>query len=406
MTPSDVQEIEDAHYARYYARKPVTIVRGRGPFLYDENDREYVDCTGAYGACIVGHAHPKVAQAISDQAKKLMACHGSTYNDARARFLSKLTTILPSGLNRLFLTNSGTEAIECAIKVARKATGRRKIVAIKGAFHGKTHGALSATWDAKYRRDFEPLVPDFVHIPFNNGEVAKETITNDTAAVFLEPVQGEGGIRVPSKEWVALLSDLIHDAGGLLVADEIQTGFGRTGKMFAGEHMGVTPDILCLGKGIASGLPIGITAASDEIMSTLSVGEHTSTFGGNPVVCAAGSATIDVLLEERLVENAAKVGEYLKASLLGLMDKHRIMREVRGIGLMLAAETRFDVHEILTNALNGGVLMLDAGRNVLRFLPPLCIQTSQVERAVAILNEVLEKEELARLPNSTTAGNA
>ena len=406
MTASDAREVEDAHYARYYARKPVTIVRGSGALLYDEKGREYVDCTGAYGACIVGHAHPKVAQAISEQARKLIACHGSTYNDARAEFISKLSTILPGELNRVFLTNSGAEAIECAIKVARKATGRRKIVAVKGAFHGKTHGALSATWDAKYRKDFEPLVPDFTHIPFNNSEIAKQTITNDTAAIFLEPVQGEGGIRVPSKEWITLLSDLIHDAGGLLVADEIQTGFGRTGKMFAGEHTGLKPDILCLGKGIASGLPIGVTAAPDGTMSSLPIGEHTTTFGGNPVVCASGSATIGVLLEEHLVDNAAKAGEYFKASLLGLMGKHRVVREVRGLGLMLAVEARFDVHEILTNALNEGVLMLDAGRNVLRFLPPLCIQTGQIERVLATLDRVLEKEELARLPSSTTAGNA
>jgi len=406
MMPSRFQEIEDAHYARYYARKPITIVRGRGALLYDENDKEYVDCTGAYGASIVGHAHPLVARAISDQATKLIACHGSTYNDARASFVSKLSTILPSGLNRFFFANSGAEAVECAIKVARKATGRRKIVAIKGAFHGKTHGALSATWDAKYRKNFEPLVPDFIHIPFNSSEVAKETITNDTAAVFLEPVQGEGGIRIPSKEWVTLLSDLIHDAGGLLVADEIQTGFGRTGRMFACEHMSINPDILCLGKGIASGLPIGITAAADGIMSTLSVGEHTTTFGGNPVVCAAGSATIDVLLEERLVDNAAKVGEHFKVGLQGLMDKHRIVREVRGLGLMLASETRFDARDILTNAMNEGVLALDAGRNVLRFLPPLCIRTDQIEHVLAVFDRILEKEELARLPSATSTSNA
>jgi len=406
MMPSDTRAIEDAFYARYYARKPVTIVRGSGALLYDDKDKEYVDCTGAYGACIVGHAHPRIVQAISDQAKKLIACHGSTYNDARALFISKLRTILPNGLNRLFLTNSGAEAIECAIKVARKATGRRKIVAIKGAFHGKTHGALSATWGAKYRKDFEPLVPDFTHIPFNNIEAAKETITNDTAAVFLEVVQGEGGIRVPSKEWVALLGDLIRDAGGLLVGDEIQTGFGRTGKMFAGEHMDLKPDVLCLGKGIASGLPIGVTAASDETMSSLSVGEHTTTFGGNPVVCASGSATIDVLLEERLVENAAKEGEHFKTSLLRLMDNHRIIREVRGLGLMLAVETRFDVHGILTTALNEGVLILDAGRNVLRFLPPLCIDTDQIERVIGTLDSVLRREEPARLSSSVAKGNA
>ena len=398
MTVPNIQEMEDAHYARYYARKPVTIIRGSGALLYDEKDREYVDCTGAYGACIVGHAHPKVAQAISDQAKKLIASHASTYNDARALFASKLSTILPPGLNRLFLSNSGAEAIECAIKVARKSTGRRKIIAVKGGFHGKTHGALSATWDAKYRKNFEPLVPDFTHIAFNNSEIAKETVTNDTAAVFVEPIQGEGGIRIPSKEWIMLLTDLVHDAGGLLVVDEIQTGFGRTGKMFASEHLGIKPDILCLGKGLASGLPIGATVAAEETMASLSVGEHTTTFGGNPVVCAAGSATIDVLLEERLVDNAAKIGEHFKTGLSELMGAHRIIREVRGLGLMLAVETRFDVHQILTNALHEGVLMLDAGRNVLRFLPPLCIQTSQVERVLAVLSRILEREELAKLP--------
>lgn len=396
MMITDAREIEEAHYARYYARKPVTIVRGRGALVYDEKDNEFVDCAGAYGTCIVGHAHPQVVEAINDQAKKLIACHGSTYNDARATFVSKLSTVLPVPLQRFFLTNSGAEALECAIKVARKATGKRKIVAIKGAFHGKTHGALSATWDPKYRRSFEPLVPDFVHIPFNDSETAKETITNDTAAVLVEPIQGEGGIRVPTRDWMALLSDLIHDAGGLLIADEVQTGFGRTGKMFACEHLGIEPDVLCLGKGIASGLPIGATASTDIAMSALTVGEHTSTFGGNPVVCAAGSATIDVLIGERLVDNAAKVGEYFKAGLLELKGTHRIVRDVRGLGLMLAVETRFDVHEILLQALHEGVLLLDAGRNILRFLPPLCMEPSHVDRVLSVLSGVLEREEVAK----------
>ena len=398
MTEPDARTIEDAHYATYYARKPVTIVRGKGAMLYDDHCSEYVDLTGAYGACIVGHAHPRVVNAISEQAQKLIACHGSVYNDARARFTWKLSNILPSRLDRIFLSSSGTEAVECAIKVARKSTGRRKIVAVKGGFHGKTHGALSATWDNKYRKNFEPLVPGFVHIPFDNIEAAKDTITNDIAAVLVEPVQGEGGIRVPSKSWMSLLQDLVHDGGGLLVADEIQTGFGRTGKMFASEHSGMQPDILCLGKGIASGLPIGITAGTSETMGSLSVGEHTSTFGGNPVVCAAGSATIDVLFDERLVDNAVKVGEYFKAGLLQLMGAHRIIREIRGLGLMLAVEARFDVHQMILDALQQGVLMLDAGRNILRFLPPLCIQPEQVDRVLEILPKVLEKEELARLP--------
>jgi acetylornithine/LysW-gamma-L-lysine aminotransferase len=406
MTAPSPQTIEDAHYAKYYSRKPVTIVRGSGALLYDLNGKEYVDCAGGYGTCIVGHAHPRVVEAIAEQAHRLISSHSSTYNDARAKLLSKLMTITTTGLNRVFLSNSGAEAVECAIKVARKSTGRRKIVALRGAYHGKTHGALSATWDSKYRKSFEPLVPDFTHIPFANAEAAKAAISNDTAAIIFEPIQGEGGIRVPPSDWLQLLENLADDAGALLIADEIQSGFGRTGKMFACDHYGVNPDILCLGKGIASGLPIGVTIASDTTMGALSLGEHTSTFGGNPVVCAAAAATIDVLLEERLVENAAKVGDYFKEQLLNLQKERRIVREVRGMGLMLAAEMRFDVHQILLNSLEEGVLCLDAGRNIIRFLPPLCLATGHVDRVISVLDAILEKEELAKLSSSTPATNA
>lgn len=399
MSTSDIRTMEDTHLARFYAKKPVTIVRGRGVLVFDSEGREYIDCTGSYGTCIVGHAHPRVAEAIADQARELISCHGSTYNDARARLVAKLLTIAPAGLNRFFLSNSGAEAVESAIKLARKRTCRRKVVAVKGGFHGKTHGALSATWDSKYRRSFEPLVPDFMHIPFDNEDVAHDVISRDTAAVLFEPIQGEGGIRVASASWLHLLRDLTRDAGALLIADEIQSGFGRTGRMFACDHFGITPDVMCLGKGIASGLPLAVTVSNDDIMSSLAVGEHTSTFGGNPVVCAAAAATISVLLEERLVENSAKVGQYLKDKLLEMQKELRIMREVRGMGLMLGAEMRFDVHSILQSALQQGVLLLDAGRNVVRFLPPLCIQESQVDRVVSCLRSILVEQELAKLPS-------
>lgn len=399
MSGSGIRTMEDMHLAMFYARKPITIVRGRGALVFDSERNEYIDCSGSYGTCIVGHAHPRVAEAISDQARQLISCHGSTYNDARARLVEKLLTIIPRGLDRFYLSNSGTEAVESAIKLTRKYTGRRKIVAVKGGFHGKTHGALSATWDSKYRKSFEPLVPDFVHIPFGNETAAKDVIAKDTAAVLFEPIQGEGGIRVASAEWVSLLRDLTHEAGALLIADEIQSGFGRTGSMFACDHFGIRPDVLCLGKGIASGLPLAITAANDEIMNSLAVGEHTSTFGGNPVVCAAAAATIDILLEERLVENAAKVGQYLKDKLLEMRKELRIIREVRGIGLMLGAEMRFDVHSVLQSALQRGVLLLDAGRNVIRLLPPLCIQEGQVDQVVTCLRSILVEEQLAKLPS-------
>ena len=391
--------MEDAHGAKVYAKKPVVIVRGSGALLYDLEGNEYVDCAGGYGTCIVGHTHPKVVAAISEQAAKLISCHGSIYNDARARLFSKLLTIAPKELDRFFLSNSGAEAIECAIKISRKFAGRRKIVAFKGGFHGKTHGALSATWDAKYRKSFEPLLPDFTHIPYGNSEAAKAEITKDTAAVIVEPIQGEGGIRPSPMDYLPLLKDLTHDTGALLVADEIQSGFGRTGKMFACEHYGVKPDILCIGKGIASGLPLSITATDDEKMSALQVGEHTTTFGGNPIVCAAAAATIDALHDDHLVSNAAKVGLYLKNELLNVQKQLRIVREVRGMGLMIGVEMRFDVYPILTSALSQGILMLDAGRNVLRFLPPLVIDQSTVDRVVSGLRTIMEKEQLAKLPS-------
>jgi len=406
MTPSDTTIIEDAHYARVYARNPITLVSGKGAIVYDAAGRQYVDLAGGYGTCIVGHAHPRVSDAIAKQASMLISCHSSAYNDARASFILKLTQILPYHLNRIFLSNSGAEAVECSIKVARKHTKRRKIVAIKNGYHGKTYGALSATWDSKYRKNFEPLVSDFTHIPFNNQEVAKEAISRDTAAVIVEPIQGEGGIRVAAKEWISLLADLAIDAGALLIADEIQSGFGRTGKMFASDHFDIEPDIVCLGKGIASGLPVGVTAAPDAVMGSLEVGEHTSTFGGNPVVCAAGSATIDVLRDENLVERAAVEGEYFREELLKVQRECRVVREIRGLGLMLAAELRFDVHSIVLSALQEGILMLNAGRNVLRFLPPLCIERAQVDRTVDTLRGILEREEIAKFSSATVAKNA
>jgi acetylornithine/LysW-gamma-L-lysine aminotransferase len=399
MNTAEIRAVEDAHLARFYARKPLALVNGKGAMVFDAEGKEYVDCAGGYGTCVVGHAHPVVAEAIAQQAHKLISCHGSTYNDARARLLSKLVSILPAAHSRVFLSNSGAEAVECAIKLSRKSTGRRKIIAFKNAYHGKTQGALSATWDSKYRKSFEPLVPDFTHVTYGNFEAAKDAISNDTAAVLVEPIQGESGIRVPPPDWLPLLRDLTHDTEALLIADEIQTGFGRTGKILACEHFSVTPDIVCLAKGIASGLPIGVTSAGEAIMGSMAVGEHSSTYGGNPVVCAAAEATIRVLLEEHLVENAAKIGAYFKQRLVEMQSELRIIREVRGMGLMLGAEMRFDVYSILQAAIQNGVLLLDAGRNVLRFLPPFCIQPEQVDRVVSCMRSILVKEQIAKLPS-------
>jgi acetylornithine/LysW-gamma-L-lysine aminotransferase len=228
-------------------------------------------------------------------------------------------------------------------------------------------------------------------------------ITVETAAVLAEPIQGEGGLRIPSKEWLSSLRDLTQDAGALLILDEIQTGFGRTGRMFASEHFGIEPDVLCLGKGIASGLPIGVTLANEKEMGSLAKGEHTSTFGGNPLVSAAGAATIDALLEDHLVENAATLGDYFAKGLKSLQQKHPLIRETRGLGLMLGVENRFDINNLLQKGLEDGVIMLDAGRNILRFLPPLCIDKPAVDCVLRILDHAMELDEAARIPSQAIA---
>ena len=377
--------------ANVYAKKPLVITRGKGALVWDINGKQYIDCTGSYGVCIVGHCHPKVVEAVKKQAEKLISCHSSLYNDARSEFLQKITKITPKGLNKVFLANSGAEAVESAIKLARKFSGKPEIIAMIGAFHGKTMGALSATWDKKYREPFLPLVPEFKHVPSDNLERVREAVTEKTAAIIAEPIRGESGIRVPSDDFLPGLREICDEKGVLLILDEVQTGFGRTGKIFACEHWNIVPDILCVAKSVAGGLPLGVTIAKEDVMSSLKLGEHTTTFGGNPLVCAAACAAIDILIEEKLVERAATLGAYFKEKLVNLQVKHKVVREVRGLGLMLGMELRFDVLQIILQAMDKGVLILDAGRNVLRFLPPLVIEKEQIDKVMAILDTILEE---------------
>lgn len=383
--------------ANVYAKRPIVVTRGRGALVWDINGKEYVDCTGSYGVCIVGHSHPKVVEAVRRQAETLISCHASFYNDVRSELLQKIVQIAPKGLNKVFLSNSGAESVECAIKLARKFSGKPEIIAVMGAFHGKTMGALSATWDKKYREPFKPLVPEFKHVPPNNLERVREAITEKTAAVLVEPIRGEGGIRVPPDGFLLGLREICDEKGVLLIFDEVQTGFGRTGKIFACEHWGVVPDILCSAKSVAGGLPLGVTVAKEDVMSSFRVGEHTTTFSGSPLVCAAACAAIDVLVEEGLPKRAATLGRYFKEKLEFLQAKHKIVREARGLGLMLGVEMRFDVLNIILKSMDRGVLVLDAGRNVLRFLPPLVIEKEHIDRVIATLDTIMEEEENERL---------
>jgi len=392
----DIMNFENRLMANVFSKRPVVITRGKGALVWDINGKEYIDCMGSYGVALLGHSHPKVVEAICKQAETLISCHASLYNDKRTDFLQKLISIMPQGLNKAFLSNSGAESVECAIKLARKFTGKPEIIAVMGAFHGKTMGALSATWDKKYREPFQPLVPEFKHVPPDNLEKLREAITDKTAAVLLEPIRGEGGVRVPPAEYLPGIREICDEHNVLLILDEVQTSFGRTGRVFACEHWGVIPDVMCLAKPFAGGLPIGITVAKEAIMSSFGLGEHTSTFSGSPLVCAAACAAIDVLINERLVDRAAELGAYFKAKLEALQAKHKIVKEVRGLGLMLGMELRHDVRNIIVRTLAKGVLILEAGRNVLRFLPPLVIEKEHIDRVITVLDEVLGEEESER----------
>jgi acetylornithine/LysW-gamma-L-lysine aminotransferase len=393
----DIIDVEQTCMANTYSKRPVVIVKGQGATLWDVNGREYLDCMGAYGVCVVGHCHPRVVEAIQQQAARLLACHSSLYNDARSTFLRKLVDITPTALNKVFLANSGTETVEAAIKLARKHTGRSEILAFMGGYHGKTLGSLSATWDKRYRTPFEPLVPGFIHVPYGRPDRVKDAVTEATAAVLVEPIQGEGGIKVPPLDFLSELRVICDATGALLICDEVQTGFGRTGRLFASEHFNVVPDVLCLAKAIGGGVPIGAMVAKEAVMASLQLGDHSSTFGGNPLTCAAAAAAVDVVVEERLPERAARLGSYFMARLKELQEKYTVVREVRGMGLMIGVEFRFDVYNLILGALKQGVLMLDAGRNVLRFLPPLVISREQLDRVVEVLDAVIGEEERARV---------
>ncbi len=393
LNREEIIKIEEEHLAKVYHRRGIVVAGGKDAVIWDVNGKEYIDCMAGFGTAFVGHAHPKIVEAIKNQAEKLIACHGSLYLEVRAQLLRRLASITPKILSRVFLSNSGAEAVELALKVSRKFTGKKEIIAMMRSYHGKTMGALSTTWNPKYRTAFEPLIPKIKFVPFGRIEKVREAITNDTAAIIIEPIQGEGGIHVAPEGYLKELREVADEKNLVLIFDEIQTGFGRTGKMFAFEHWNVVPDVLCLAKAAGSGVPIGITITREDIMSTLSIGEHSTTFGGNPIACAAATATIDVIVQEKLWEKASELGRYFMNLLKKLSEKHKIVREVRGLGLMIGVELRFDVLDIMEGMLERGVLILNAGKNTLRFLPSCTITKNQIEYVVKMLDECLTEKE-------------
>jgi LysW-gamma-L-lysine/LysW-L-ornithine aminotransferase len=387
---------EDQYLANLYQRFPINIAAGKAAKVWDTSGNEYIDCMGGYGVALIGHSNDKVIKAIKDQAEKLIACHMSVYNDTRLNFLHKLSSIAPEGLSKTFFSNSGAEAVEAALKFSRKYTGRTGIIAMSGAYHGKTFGALSVTYNEKYRKSFMPLLADVKFVPYNDPSKLEEVIDNNTGTVILEPIQGETGIIIPRDGLIQEIREICNRHRLVLIFDEIQTGLGRTGKMWAGQNWNTLPDIMCVAKGIAGGVPMGLTLAKPEIMQVMTIGDHSSTFAGNPLACAAAIATLDVISEGKLIDNALRTGKYFKDGLLALSDRHKIIREVRGLGMMLAVELRFDVKDILFDGIKNGLLMLYSGRNIIRLLPPLVMDEMIVSEALKTMDQLLTKEEKRR----------
>ena len=387
---------EDRYLATLYQRFPVNIAKGKGTAVWDTAGKEYIDCMGGYGVALVGHCNDRVVNALKRQAEILITAHMSTYNDTRLRFMEKITSVAPSSLGKIFFANSGAESVEAALKFARKYSGRHGVIAMNGAYHGKTFGALSVTYSEKYRKSFMPLLDGVKFVPYNDPSMLEQAIDDTIGTVIVEPIQGETGIIVPPDDLLPRIREICDRRNLVLIFDEIQSGLGRTGKMWAGQNWNTTPDIMCLAKGIAGGIPMGLVLAKQEIMDAMKLGEHSSTFGGSPIACAAGTATMEALIDDKLIDNAAKVGVQFKEGLNRLKENHKIIRQVRGIGMMLGVELRFDVKDILFDGIRRGLLVLYSGRNVLRLLPPLVMDEMTVSRVVDIIDIILTNEEKRR----------
>ncbi len=387
---------EDQYMGNLYQRFPVTVEKGKGSHVWDINGKEYIDCMGGYGVALVGHQNERVTKAIKEQVDKIITVHSSLYNKTREEFLKILIGLAPKGLSQVHLNNSGAEAIEAAIKFARKFTGKKGMVAMKGSYHGKSLGALSLTFNPKYKKAFEPLVEKVSFASFGDIESVREAIDDDTAFVILEPIQGESGIVVAPEGFLQDVRKLCDEKGILLIFDEIQAGLGRTGRLWACEHWNTVPDIMCLAKGIAGGVPMGATLVRPDILASISKGEHSSTFGGNPLSCAAGIGALKALTEDGLIKNSEEMGKIFIEGLEKLKENHSIIREVRGKGLMIGVELKFEVKDVLMSLIEKGVLMLYSGRNILRILPPLVITESDITKVLQTLDTVLSEEEEKR----------
>ena len=384
----DYIELENRYGLSIYPKRNCVIVKGSGARVVDSTGREYIDCVGGHGVASVGHANQMVIDAIMEQVERLMVCSGTFYNDKRALLMEKLVGLAPSTIKRVYLCNSGAEAIEAAIKFARFSTGKKEFICASRGFHGRTMGALSATHNPTYKEEFQPLVPGFHFVPFNKIielQTAVETHP-DIAGIILEPVQGEGGVNIGNADYFKQVRELCFRKNILFIVDEVQTGFCRTGKMFGIEHFDVEPDMMCFAKAVAGGIPMGGVLCSDKI--EMVPGKHGSTFGGNPLSCAAALGAIKFMQEQRLDVQAAEKGEFLLCKLNEISSPR--IRDIRGMGLMIGIELKEKVKPVIEELLNRGILTLPSGTTVLRLLPPLVIEYKDLEIVINEIKDVLK----------------
>lgn len=389
---------ESNHYVmNTYTRAPLVLRKGRGMKVWASDGKEYLDFVGGIAVNILGHCHPKVVVALQKQAQRLLHVSNLYHNEPQIR-LAKLL-IERSFADKVFFCNSGAEANEAAIKLARKYAkenlpgNRFEIIAALNSFHGRTIATLTATGQAKFKKGFEPLLPGFKHVDFDTIDALKKAVTDDTCAVMLEPIQGEGGVKVPSPDYLKSVRELCNTHKLLLILDEVQTGMGRTGKLFGHENYGITPDIMTLAKGLGGGVAIGAMLATDKVAAAFQPGNHASTFGGNPLACAAAVATLDTLLEDGIIlDQCRRMGEYLVNSLEGLKKDHAsVISDIRGIGLLVGMEMTRECTQVVKSCMERGVIINCTAGNVLRFTPPLIVQEKDIDHMIDVLDDVLER---------------
>ncbi|MDR0911181.1 MAG: acetylornithine transaminase [Methanobrevibacter sp.] len=389
MNSQEIIENYPKYIMNTYGRQSLVLSHGKGTKVWDLEGNEYLDLFAGIAVNNIGHCHPKLVEAISKQSEKMIHCSNVYYTEEQLILAELLSKISP--YNKVFYQNSGAEANEGAIKLARKYTKKSEIISAKESFHGRTIATVTATGQPKYSKDYKPLPKGFIHVKYGDSKAIEEAITDNTAAVLLEPIQGEGGVNVPPENYLKEVEAICKEKNVLLILDEVQTGFGRCGTMFASEIFEVTPDITTIAKGIAGGFPMGAILAKDDVASGFVPGDHGSTFGGNPLACVAAIASINAIIDENLIENSKTLGEYFKQKLLELKNQYEFIKDVRGCGLMIGMELSFNGADIVNKARERGFLINSTADTVLRFVPPLIITKKEIDTFISCLNQIFKE---------------